>query len=246
VAAAEYPGVARAAHDLQPDIFRVSAWNAQLNENRKSLSGDVGLIDTIGKSVIIDRLIRVDAFNPSALKRESLKGFVEANHYVSIEAEHFTAQTAVGNTHWEKIPGFGETLSGMTIFPVTAPSAEPPQPAPVLEYKMYLFESGNFNVQGILVPMLNFVPGRGLRYAISFDDQPPQVIDALEHNSQKDWELAVSDGVRKIVSTLTVDSPGYHTLKFRMVDPGVVLEKLVVSSDVLPPSYLGPQESYRQ
>jgi hypothetical protein len=112
-----------------------------------------------------------------------LQGFVEANHYVSIEAEHFTGETSTGSVHWDKIPGFGETLSGMTVFPVTAPSVEPPQPAPVLEYKMYLFEGGTFNVEAILAPTLNFVPGRGLRYAISFDDQQPQIVDALEHNS---------------------------------------------------------------
>jgi hypothetical protein len=111
---------------------------------------------------------------------------------------------------------------------------------------MYLFESGQFNVQAILAPTLNFVPGRGLRYAVSFDDQPPKVIDALENNSDKDWRQAVSDGVRKITSTLNVESPGYHTLKFRMVDPGVVLEKLIVSSDQLPLSYLGPPESFHR
>jgi hypothetical protein len=189
--------------------------------------------------------VRVRALNPAAPARDFLQGFIESNHYVSIEAEHFTGKTSAGEVHWDKIPGFGETLSGMTIFPVTAPSAETSQPAPVLEYKMYLFEGGTFNVEAILAPTLNFVPGRGLRYALYFDDQQPQVVDALEHNSEKDWEQAVSDGVRKITSTLTVDGPGYHTLKFRMVDPGVVLEKLVVSQGRLPESYLGPPESYR-
>jgi hypothetical protein len=189
--------------------------------------------------------VHVQALNPSIPARDSLQGFVEANHYVSMEAEHFTAQTSDGGAHWDKIPGFGETLSGMTIFPVTAPSAETPQPAPTLEYRMYLFEGGKFNVEAILAPTLNFVPGRGLRFAISFDDEAPQIVDALADNSQKDWEQAVSDGVRKVTSTLNVDGPGYHTLKFRMVDPGVVLEKLVVSSGVPPSSYLGPPESYR-
>jgi hypothetical protein len=189
--------------------------------------------------------VRVKALNPAAPARDSAQGFVESNHFVSIEAEHFTGKTSAGEVHWEKIPGFGETLSGMTVFPVTAPSAEPPQPAPVLEYRMYLFEGGTFKVEAILAPTLNFVPGRGLRYALSFDDQQPQVVDALEHNSAKDWEQAVSDGVRKITSTLKVDGPGYHTLKFWMVDPGVVLEKLVINSGTLPPSYLGPPESYR-
>jgi hypothetical protein len=205
-------------------------------------AGEVNISQKNGLTIHVG----VQALNPTALKRESLEGFLEVNRYVSIEAEHFTTQTAAGNVHWDRIPGFGETLSGMTIFPVTAPSAEPPQPAPVLEYKMYLFESGQFNVQAILAPTLNFVPGRGLRYAVSFDDQPPKVIDALENNSDKDWRQAVSDGVRKITSTLNVESPGYHTLKFRMVDPGVVLEKLIVSSDQLPLSYLGPPESFHR
>jgi hypothetical protein len=53
------------------------------------------------------------------------------------------------------------------------------------------------------------------------------------------------DTVRKVTSTLNVGEPGYHTLKFRIVDAGIVLEKLVVSQGPLPSSYLGPPESYR-
>jgi hypothetical protein len=220
-------------------------------------SGNVTIQQKNGPAVTV----RVQALNPATPAHDSLEGFVEANHLVSIEAEHFTRETSVDSAHWDKIFGFGETLSGMTIFPVTAASLEPPQAAPTLEYRMYLFDSGKCDVEAILAPTNNFVPGRGLRYAISFDDQPPLVVDALADNSQKAWEAAVSDGVRKVTSNLTVDAPGYHTLKVRMVDPGVVLEKLVVgfadptarfpgvagaNLHLIPDSYLGPPESYRQ
>jgi hypothetical protein len=70
---------------------------------------------------------------------------------------------------------------------------------------------------------LNFVPGRGLSYAIAFDDQPPQIVDALAHNSTADWSTAVKDSVRKVRSEHTISNPGYHVLKFWMVDPGIVL-----------------------
>ena len=203
-------------------------------------SGTISISQRSGPAIAV----HIVASNPTTPSRKDVDGFVETNHYVSIEAAHFTHRTSEGAAHWTNLPDFGETLSGMTIFPVTAASVLPPEPAASLEYKMYLFEAGTYQVEAILAPTLNFVPGRGLRYAMSFDVQPPLVVDALADDSEKAWATAVSDGVRKVTSTFTIANPGYHTLKFRMVDPGVVLEKLVVSQGEVPSSYLGPPESY--
>lgn len=188
--------------------------------------------------------VKLEAFNPAEPSRSTVKGFVETDGYVSIEAQHYTRQIAGSAARWEKIDDYGRTLSGMTVFPVTAASLMPPATAPCLEYQVYLFDPGKADVEAILSPTLNFVPGRGLRYAIAFDDQPPQVVDALAHNSVADWSTSVEDGVRKVNSEHTLDVAGYHTLKFCMVDPGVVLEKLVVNLGGVRPSYLGPPESY--
>jgi hypothetical protein len=189
--------------------------------------------------------IKVEAFNPAEPARASLDGFVEADGYVSIESEHYTQRTNSDSVHWGKIDDYGRTLSGMTVFPVTAPSILPPASAPCLEYQVYLFNPGNVGVEAILGPTLNFVPGRGLRYAISFDDRPLQVVDALAHNSIEDWATSVKDSVRKVTSEHTVTGTGYHTLKFCMVDPGAVLEKLVLKLGGVRASYLGPPESFR-
>ncbi|MBZ5681347.1 MAG: glycosyl hydrolase 115 family protein [Acidobacteriia bacterium] len=189
--------------------------------------------------------VRVKAFNPQTPTRASLTGFAEADGYVSIEAEHYTKKVDELPVQWEKIEDYGRTLSSMTISPVTAQSVIPPQKSPHLEYRMYLFGSGQVQVDAIMEPTLNFVPGRGLRYAISFDDQRPTIIDALEHNSLEDWETSVKDSVRKVRSVHRLAEPGYHTLKFWMVDPGIVLQKLVVDLGGMRPSYLGPPESYR-
>jgi len=174
-----------------------------------------------------------------------LRGFVEANGYVSMEAEHYTNKTDTNSAQWERISDYGRTLSSMTIFPVTAETATPPQHSPCLEYEMYLFHSGSLEIEAILAPSLNFTPGRGLRYALSFDDQTPQIVDALAQNSIAAWSKAVEDSVRAVKSTLNVSAPGYHTLKFCMVDPGVVLQKIVVDTGGVKKSYLGPPESYR-
>jgi Glycosyl hydrolase family 115/Gylcosyl hydrolase family 115 C-terminal domain len=203
-------------------------------------TGDV-TIHGAGGNVIV----KVQVVNPVAPARTSVKGFVEADGYVSIEAEHYTRKTqAAGTAAWEKIPDYGRTLSAMTVLPVTAKSVLPPEDSPCLEYQMYLFEPNKVEVESILAPTLNFVPGRGLRYAISFDDQPLQVVDALAHNSDADWATSVKDSVRKVTSEHVLTGTGYHTLKFCMIDPGIVLEKLVVNVKGVKPSYLGPAESY--
>ena len=188
--------------------------------------------------------VEVDVFHPEQPSRAEIRGFVETSRYVSMEAEHYTRKVDAGPVTWQRIPDYGRTLSAMSISPVTAESVMPPARSPVLEYRMYLFDAGRVEVEAILSPTLNFTPGRGLRYAISFDAEPPQVIDALAHNAQSDWETSVKDSVRKVRSTHTLLRPGVHTLKFQMVDPGIVLEKLVVDLGGVKPSYLGPPESF--
>ena len=113
------------------------------------------------------------------MTRDTLDGFVEGQGYVSIEAEHFTKNVPAGEVRWEKIEDYGRTLSGLSIMPVTAKSVTPPQNSPCLEYKMYLFDSGEINFLGIVGPSLNFDPTRGTHIAVSFDDQEPKVIEIL-------------------------------------------------------------------
>ncbi len=189
--------------------------------------------------------VNVEADHTQIPMGDAESAFVEGDGYVSIEAEHFSHASSAGVVHWDRIPEYGATLSGMSIFPVTATSVMDASPRATLEYRMYLYDSGTLNVQATVGPTLNFVPGRGLRMAIWFDDELPKIVDALEHNSESDWARAVSDSVRRVETQLSVDKPGYHTLKIGMVDPGIVLEKLVVSSGPLKPSYLGPPESDR-
>ena len=115
---------------------------------------------------------------------------------------------------------------------------------------MYLFNPGMVEVEALLSPTLNFVPGRGLRFAMSFDDQPPRMMIAVPEgfvvdNGNREWERSVKDSVRAVRSTFSLAHIGYHTLKVWMVDPGVVLQKLVVNLGGVKPSYLGPPESYR-
>jgi hypothetical protein len=78
------------------------------------------------------------------------------------------------------------------------------------------------------------------------DDQKPRVIDSLANNTSQDWERSVKNSIRSVQVPVLVATPGYHVLKFWMVDPAVVLEKLIVDFGGVKPSFLGPPESYHR
>ena len=196
-------------------------------------------------------VVKVEAFNPVEPTRDTLVGFVETDGYVSIEPEHFSKYTDAGANHWIKIDDYGRTLSGMkAVAPVDGPSAVPGKDSPCLEYRMFLFNGGPAEVTGITAPTMNFVPDRGVRYAVSFDDEAPQVVTLVPRGFQAQarnpaWAKAVGDNAHYGRSQHTLARPGYHTLKIWMIDPAVVMQKLIVDLGGLRPSYLGPPESLR-
>ncbi len=185
----------------------------------------------------------LQAVRLAGVTRESASGFVESDGYVAMEAADWTARDDGAEARWVELPGFGETKSGMTVFPVTAASELASKAG--LEYRMYLQDGGTFQLEAVLAPTLRFVPGRGLRFAVSVDDGPRTVVDALAHDTDQDWAKAVSDGVRKVWVPVETGAVGYHTLKVWRVDPGVVLERLVMWKGKPVESYLGPPESFR-
>jgi len=87
-------------------------------------------------------------------------------------------------------------------------------------------------------------------YAL-FDDGPIQVVNTITETGidpallNRRWQRVTSDNVNLTSTTHVVHAPGVHTLRFWFVDPTVVLQKLVVDTGGLRPSYLGPPESLR-
>ena len=189
--------------------------------------------------------------NPSSPKRDELSGFGESNGYVSMEAANYTSAVSSSTVDWLTIPNLGRTGSAVTTTPVTSEVQTLSDKSPRLEYKMHLFTSGEVKVNVYLSPALNYQSNQGLRYAISFDDEQPQVIAFQAADTIPDfrypqwWNEMVSNNVRIVATRHTITKQSEHILKFWMVDPGVVLQKVVIETGNVKPSYLGPPESAR-
>ena len=192
-------------------------------------------------------VIAVRTFNPPASERNA-HGFIEADGYVAMEAAHYTAIHASGSARWERLPDHGRLDSAMTVFPVSSPTASPPANSPCLEYGCYLFNAGSVEVSLFLSPSLNYSPDRGVRIGLSIDEAPPKVLTAVPKgytagDGNADWEKTVKDGIRQVRAQQIIPHPGAHILKVWMVDPGVVLQRIIVNTSRVRPSFLGPPES---
>ncbi|MGK5685272.1 glycosyl hydrolase 115 family protein [Actinoplanes sp. URMC 104] len=180
-----------------------------------------------GSSVVVQAPVRNPVQRP--------EGFLEANGYVAVEADHYTRKTG----RWQLLPGIGRTGNGLT------PLGEGAR----LDYRMTLTSSGPVRVTAYLSPRNNVLPGDGLRYAVSIDGQTPQVVNITKATGANDttmnrqWARNTSDNINRTTTTHTVAGPGTHTLTFHAVDPTVIVQRLVVDTGGVKDSYLGPPES---
>jgi len=180
---------------------------------------------------------------------ESVRGFMENNGVVSMEASHFSRSVVSDGISWTVVPNLGRTGSSVTILPANADSIEPGDGSPHLEYDFTVWEAGAVELQCYLSPTLNFKKDDGLKFAVSIDEGTPRIVNIHEGETVPDWEYpewwnrSVTDHVKKKSIPMSLDDSGTHTLKVWMVDPGIVFQKFVINAGGLKESYLGPTES---
>lgn len=208
--------------------------------DQRELSGEITIHGSDQSRTIVVKAINAPADEAP---------FVEVDGYVSIEAEQFTRATSDDPVSWIVVDSLGRTGDAVTTRPTHAPARDTLEAIttnPVtLEYDFVTERTGEVEITVYCLPTQRSHEGRGVRYAISVNDAQPQIIDfeetggpAGEHGNR--WRQNVSRNISPSTSKHTIDTPGVHTVKIWMVDPGIVVDKLVVDFGGVLPSELGP------
>jgi len=173
--------------------------------------------------------------------------FKEVDGVVSIEASYFTNAINIKSITWKVLPDHGRTGNGITTFPVTSPIQKVTASSPHLEYEVYTYSKDSLKINAYFSPTLNYYnTDDGLQYAISIDDEKPQVISINKEDRNTGtgiWNRWVGENIIIKTSRHKILNPGKHVVKYWMVNPGVVLQKLVLDFGGVKPSYLGPPET---
>jgi hypothetical protein len=117
-----------------------------------------------------------------------------------------------------------------------------------VEYHFYTYSNDTATVRLHFSPTLNvFNATEGLQFAVSIDDEAPQVFSLNSEDKATGgggiWNKWVADNIIIRTSKHTLAKPGKHTLKYWMISPAVILQKAVVDLGGMKQSYLGPVET---
>jgi hypothetical protein len=108
-----------------------------------------------------------------------------------------------------------------------------------LEYDFATAKAGPAAVSVYCLPSHANHPGEQLRYSTSIDGDAPQVVDIDTKEFSPEWSTNVLRNAAIGVSNHTL-AAGKHTLKIHPLDPGLVMEKIVVDLGGLKPTQTGP------
>lgn len=164
--------------------------------------------------------------------------------YVSIEAPHyFEAKAKAGK--WTEIPFMGRTLGAMALMPYTEPTD-----GAAISYRMQLPEATKkATVHVVVKSTLPFARKEGHRFRIGFDGAKMKEVsfnERLNEDQENVYSIMYPTVARRIVDKeveLEVPQASLATLTIEPIEPGLVVEKIVVDFGGYKPQYLFGRES---
>ncbi len=217
-------------------------------------------------------LVASDYINTT--KQADRKKKVCGTKEISIPANKYNRQINTDKNCWIKLPDLGRNSDCVGAKDVTIQYNGDISMAPCMEYTVETSNNDSMLIVLGILPTQDVNPARGLRIAVSIDDDVPIIIDARrglvdefkeytpEHlkNSkilkplpQQDKNLyligygqpmrnEIFDNIRWLDSKFIVDRFKWkHIVKVYMIDPEIVLERIIINPDNTAPSYFGAQ-----
>lgn len=220
--------------------------------------------DLQGEIVISDGqrsfTVRVNALAPAGFT-----GAVEENGYVSIFAQNYTYKEDKTGERWKVMRHTGHTGDALVAEKIPAPDAghirqlagsekpatgrihhagnEKPgtayirQHAAWVAYDFYTLTDTVPEIRIVTLPTHPLHDSTGMQYAVSVDDGELSVVDFRTFGRSEEWKMNVlsNTAVRSIRGPFL--RKGKHTLKIYLVDPGVIIDRLLIDMGGLKSAY---------
>ena len=165
--------------------------------------------------------------------------------FVAMDAEHYYSVKNPQDAQWTLIPYMGRTRSGISIQPYSANVA-----GSSVTYRFDLPEGvDEVEVRVITASTLAFQRKEGHRYTVGLEGKEAVEVNfngELNEEPENVYRIMYPTVARRVIEKtvkLKIDKAGTQSLVISPLDPGVVLQKIVVDFGGYQPSYLFGKES---
>lgn len=185
--------------------------------------------------------IEVKANKPSDPALTAFKGFVEHNGYVSIFAGNYSRKKDKEGNGWAVVEELGHSGDALMSLPLDVkPIGEKEVSvggAPVVEYDFFTFTNAAPTVTVSTLPTHSVSSDYSLRYGISIDDGPVEIVDFRVFGRSEEWKQNVLQNRADREIKYQQINAGKHTLKIYQIDPGVILDRITIDLGGLKKAY---------
>lgn len=128
----------------------------------------------------------------------------------------WNASDCNGTSNGQIVEGLGHSQSAVLL-----PKSK------TLTYEVYTLSSGMAVLRTGLIPG-HAVNGGKLRYSVSVDKQPPQIISYDVLAGTEEWKATVLRGQTLKETQLNIEAPGKHIIRIKALDDHVVIDQLML------------------
>ncbi len=211
------------------------------DQQRVNVSIDWDLIqydtEVNGEVIISDgkttKTIQVTAVRPE----KNLKNvYIENNGVISIRPTDFQRKTEIGDIQFQSIEGLGYSNASLQLGSARYDSGD----GSYVEYDFFVTDTGVITIFTYMLPLFAKDKSHSTQYGVQVDNRDM----VLHHNDVKEysreWAANVIRNSAINKTNVILNEPGKHTLRIYSIDPGMIIQKIVIDTGGLKDSYLGP------
>jgi hypothetical protein len=159
------------------------------------------------------------------------RSVVEKSSLVFIPAYDFTGKKDAENNPWTSVQqlGYCDSALGFLAKPGVR---EKDTGSACLEYRFYAYSEGPARITVFTLPTHPVNPGAGMRIALAVDKGQKHTISYQTNGRSEQWKQDVLSNHARCVLNYDFTRPGWHTITIYPLDPGVIIDQLMVNFKV--------------
>ncbi|MCX2678671.1 glycosyl hydrolase 115 family protein [Galbibacter sp. EGI 63066] len=165
--------------------------------------------------------------------------YIENNEVISINPTKFHRKKENGDIKFTAIKGLGYSNASLQLGNAKYDSGKNSYVA----YDFYADKAGEVTIYTYMLPLFAKDRSHSTRYGIQVDDMAAitQSNDVGEYSEEWASNVIRNSAINK--TKFVIDTPGKHTLKLFSIDPGMIVQKIIIDLGGLKDSYIGPDIS---